>query len=645
MKNSCSPATAPLACALLAPWAAVLLLHLHAALAAALDTPARFWPLDRPAAVVSLVVTVSALLLLLAGFVLLVLGLSRLLRDAFPSLRARLRIPWALLAALTGLWPLAAFLPAALRLRSRAAALLAVPAFLCGLVALAGFTCPTSEAAAAAASLLLDLGAIVPPSLPGLPLPPWATGLAAVLHTGLLLLALDRLRPSRRRIGPAIAAFAAIALLLLAFHPGSRSLDRLRRHSNDLLARLLERLGSPCRPDAPFPGILPPVPPEADPVAALDPEALRADASVVNALNLLLGGADSRPLPSPEIDLIAAWLDTHPALETATDAVSAPGYRSSLPGLSSAADFDAFASAGFDRVWTEPRLAPNASRDYALFLGLRARVAAARGDIPAAAADCARLHRLAATAAQTPTLIGALWVRIFLQLPVTDFSAWPDEDLSALAAGARAVADDLESRRPGVLAGELMCSTRLTGHPALPRPFDRTPAFLAPYTRWLELADWNARLRDALDADLSPDPVAAVVRICLDPDAADSFSDAFAFVRVHADFLATAVAVERFRRARGALPAELGELVPDFLPAVPRSPWDGAPFAYSPVPREFPAETRPALATLDELLLTARAQNPGAPKRTLPPLALPGYTLTAPVRPASRPRPVFFPRP
>ena len=43
---------------------------------------------------------------------------------------------------------------------------------------------------------------------------------------------------------------------------------------------------------------------------------------------------------------------------------------------------------------------------------------------------------------------------------------------------------------------------------------------------------------------------------------------------------ATALAAERYRRARGGWPDSLQKLVPDFLDAVPRDPYDGAPLRY-----------------------------------------------------------------
>jgi type II secretory pathway pseudopilin PulG len=49
----------------------------------------------------------------------------------------------------------------------------------------------------------------------------------------------------------------------------------------------------------------------------------------------------------------------------------------------------------------------------------------------------------------------------------------------------------------------------------------------------------------------------------------------------------TALAVERFRLARGRLPEGLGELAPQFLDAVPTDPFDGAPLRYRRLARGY----------------------------------------------------------
>jgi hypothetical protein len=48
--------------------------------------------------------------------------------------------------------------------------------------------------------------------------------------------------------------------------------------------------------------------------------------------------------------------------------------------------------------------------------------------------------------------------------------------------------------------------------------------------------------------------------------------------------LLTLLAVERFRRARGAWPKTLDELTPKLLKAVPLDPYDGKPLRYKAVP-------------------------------------------------------------
>jgi hypothetical protein len=49
----------------------------------------------------------------------------------------------------------------------------------------------------------------------------------------------------------------------------------------------------------------------------------------------------------------------------------------------------------------------------------------------------------------------------------------------------------------------------------------------------------------------------------------------------------TALAVERFRHAQGRLPADLKELTPQFLEAVPTDPFDGAPLRYRRLARGY----------------------------------------------------------
>jgi hypothetical protein len=51
-------------------------------------------------------------------------------------------------------------------------------------------------------------------------------------------------------------------------------------------------------------------------------------------------------------------------------------------------------------------------------------------------------------------------------------------------------------------------------------------------------------------------------------------------LRAHLDLARTALAIERHRLATGEIPAELGQLVPRYLDAVPIDPFDGQPIRY-----------------------------------------------------------------
>jgi hypothetical protein len=50
--------------------------------------------------------------------------------------------------------------------------------------------------------------------------------------------------------------------------------------------------------------------------------------------------------------------------------------------------------------------------------------------------------------------------------------------------------------------------------------------------------------------------------------------------QAHLDLVRTALAIERHRLATGEMPAELGQLVPDYLDVVPTDPFDGRPIRY-----------------------------------------------------------------
>ena len=129
------------------------------------------------------------------------------------------------------------------------------------------------------------------------------------------------------------------------------------------------------------------------------------------------------------------------------------------------------------------------------------------------------------------------------------------------------------------------------------------------------------------------------------------------FLRDKASFVRAAVAVERFRRAKGALPPSLDALVPEFISDIPRNARTGEPLLYEPGPIEIPEETLPLLRDPDEAAAesTAKFKNlfgdaktlsvqqivdavnkecraPAPETRALPAMTLPGFRLTLPDR-------------
>ena len=113
------------------------------------------------------------------------------------------------------------------------------------------------------------------------------------------------------------------------------------------------------------------------------------------------------------------------------------------------------------------------------------------------------------------------------------------------------------------------------------------------------------------------------------------------FLRDKASFVRAAVAVERFRRAKGALPPSLDALVPEFISDIPRSARTGAPLLYEPGPIEIPEETLPLLRDPDEAAAESRnrsgdtrlaTHDESRETRILPAMTLPGFRLTLPDR-------------
>ncbi|MBQ9726453.1 MAG: hypothetical protein IJV65_02990 [Kiritimatiellae bacterium] len=596
----------------------------------------------------------------------IVVGLSRLLRDVF-------RVPWigaaawALAGVGSALWPFVALLPAARRLGNRPAARLAA----------------WGGAVFLLAPALGTIGRFADAPVF------WPLLAVGVGGTWLVLAALRALDGGARPHRALARAFALVVLVSLATQPALHA-GRVRRQADAAFAALVERVGSPVRPETfRFP---PPVAEADDPLAAFDADAIDADEASLTELRTMLLSSSlpvrRHPFAPEELAAAAAWLASHTNLMAAADAMSdAPGYRSCLPGPAS---FEDVARQGFQ--WFEPRLFGSLS--FANALAFRARFARAGGadeDGDAGLDEARRLENIAALhdreAAVGNLLLaasirgmetGAINVRI---------DRWSDDGLRAMQRAAEDAAERFEGRFRDAFAGGLFRLRATIGNVEANAIAAASPSVRASraldYWTAAELRDlcrlWN-RTWDALDgllaAAASEDdfPREAFDRLAADEKAradalppltklmaghlVETARDQLVQTRDRAAFVRTAVAVERYRRANGAPPPSLDALVPAFLPAVPRAARTGAPFAYEPGPLEIPDEILDALRDPDEAAAQSKAEfrarfsdaeaitvgqmidaineeirNGDAPDpdtRTLPAQTLPGFRLTIP---------------
>ncbi len=601
--------------------------------------------------------------IVLAAQLLLAAGLSRLLRKAFRVWWAG-AILWGLASVATGLWPLAALVPAALRLKNRRAALFA---------ALAG-------------GVFLLAGALLPAGC--LHAAFWSIPVICAAATVLTLAALRALDDGARPHRSLAWMFALVFLASIATQPALH-VGRVSREADAALAELLEAIDSPVDPHSMLPGP-PPVPVAEDPVAALDADAIESDKRSFSTLGRMLAppyGAPPRrhPWAQEELAAVAAWFATHTNLTAEADAMTdAPGYRSCLPGAES---FVEAARGPFGS--REPR-APEALT-VAQVLYRRAHMALAAGDGDAGADAVRRLGNLLPIFEREPLLesfLMSVFIRdLALRLIERRIDLWNEEDLLAL----RRLAEDspawAERRVRIVLASSFLCGEGMfriiledtlrggclflsegnatssgwrgmaAGY-ALLRGSSVPDYWIAAECRAYyrnALLTWKAARR-ILEMDEGPALDGEIRRLHEDdsqrgtalPPLAASYSaylpdimlDRLVASRDMASFIRAAVAVERFRRARGALPASLDALVPDFLAAVPLAARTGKPLLYEPGPIEVPEETFPVLRDPDEAAAESRGEGgdtrlatggkPGPETRTLPAMTLPGFRLTLP---------------
>ena len=598
-------------------------------------------------------------LLGVVALILIAVGLARLLRKTFRVwwLGA---VSWSLVAVATGLWPLAALLPAARRLDNRRAARFA---------AWGGVAFALSPTLALAGCFWFVS---------------WPMLLAGAAGTALVLAALRALDGGSRPHLALAWAFAAVVLAALATQPALHA-KRVGREADAALAELLKAIDPPVDPSTMYPSP-DPVPESEDPVAALDSDAIEKERNSLRELEKMLQPKDGvirrHPLTSEEVAAATAWFASHTNLTTAADAMTTPGYRSCLSGPAS------FAEAGEQR---SPFREPRAFEAYhsAQPLYLRARMTLAVGDAAAGADSLRRLENLATLFDDEPTLIAFLMADairsmafhliseridllsedglLALQHAAEEAPAWAESHIRIGLASEAAWCEkmfQLDVPRPLCDGCSLMCGS---GALEYWLAFERRVHYRNTLASWEDanrilqmdagapLGEETDRFREDYERRLkSLSPLATALSTSL----SDIVLGKILSWRDRASFVRAAVAVERFRRANGgALPPSLDALVPDFLAEVPRAARTGAPLAYDPGPIQIPEETFPVLRDPDEAAAEDAAEfrarfgdageisekqlvdaiNDGygqraTETRTLPAMTLPGFRLTFPDR-------------
>ena len=611
----------------------------------------------------------------LAALLLRVAGLSRLLRKAFRVWWAG-AIMWSLSAVATGLWPLAALLPAALRLGKLRAVRFA--ALSSGVILLSGALMLVSHPSPIMLSDTLTL--FTSPFF-------WMLPVFYATATALTLAALCALDDDARPHRVLAWGFALVLLVSLATQPVFHA-GRVSREADAALSELLETIAAPVDPRTLYPGP-PPVPEAEDPVAALDAEALEQEDSSLQELKKMLEPCDDNfrrhPPTEEEQTAVAAWFAAHTNLTTAAEAMSAsPGYRSCLPGPAS------FAVAS-EQIppYREPRASE--ARRAARVLIFRARLALSAGNGQAGADTFRRLENLMSIFDGEPTLIAFLLsdaIRGMMPLLVAErINLWKEEDLLAFQRAADDAPEWAENRIRTALASEFLWNEELLRKHSrnfLLQVHPKHSAFLfssIAFDYWIAaerrayyrhaLVTWkeanrilglaaNASLGEEIERFREEDDRRGTAL----PPLAAAFSaslpvafERIVFLRDKASFVRAAVAVERFRRAKGALPPSLDALVPEFISDIPRNARTWEPLLYEPGPIKIPEETFPLLRDPDEAAAESAAKfkkrygdaktvslqqivdavneecsAPNPEMRTLPAMTLPGFRLTLPDR-------------
>jgi hypothetical protein len=455
------------------------------------------------------------------------------------------------------------------------------------------------------------------------PVPLWAVTAANAVAAALLLRGLWRLGGRAGFLRRAAWFMAIVATLALALWPGWR-VGRQARRAEAATAALW------ATTQKPYERATPPVPEADDPVAALDAAALEAANREWDNFMVELGGGEQghgfpkNRLTDADCAATQAWLASHPDILAAAEAISAPGYRSCLPGAASPEDY------GPDGLaWREPRLEGGFRWVHPLLL--RTAIALQRGDTEAALEYIRRIYALAALHVNETVFIGQLVGMVLPGFATTvaghRFDLWSDAALAELANLAASFAETAAQAWPLAVGNELalfeglvrhmessMGETLGGGDEGLARVRAlrglagcQSPDFVA-FRHWMaterlvyarEMLHVQQGIAAALALPAGPKRADALEAVREKAEAAENRLPRLAAMcfawnpsgiwilqtrpENNAAALRVAVAAERWRRAHGgALPESADALVPDWLDAVPLDAELGAPLRLEP---------------------------------------------------------------
>lgn len=445
----------------------------------------------------------------------------------------------------------------------------------------------------------------------------------------------------RRKIAFAVVSISAFLLLVAVCAAIGYWCATMRMRCKADAARddILKAIASDVRPETLFPGT-PPVTKDDDPIASLDEEALGdemvAFADLKNALTPTGCGQRRHPLAPEERKVIEEWFASHQNVSAAINALAeTPNYRSCIPGPESLVD-----AIGKFSFFDEPRTTELLG--YARVNRLKACADMSDENADAAAKAFELLENLAESCDRIPSFIPMLASAVRslgIDILSCRIDLWSDEALDGAAQAVEAAAAEAEGRFRDSFAVEVFIAEHLFAN----RDWAASPGFslakvsqlsversrLALYrsmaASWMKLERLFSVTRsrpigeelDAIydDEDQRINEMPYLAQAIAASTATMAGQTVFA-AQSRAVFIKTAVAIERYHRANGALPPSLEVLVPDWLPEIPRDIFTGEVLQYEPGPLEIPEETFPAL---DE--------GAGSETRTLPAQTLAGFRL------------------